>query len=215
MEKKLILNAEKRLPEENVKHLRKQRIIPAVVYWRKQDAISLKLDYSEFLRLYRISWESKIVALNIDGKKIDVLVYDVKKNPISWDFQHIDFFAITKWEKVTTNIPFVFVWTAKASVEGAIIEEQMKEIEIKVLPKDLVDSFEIDLSLLENIWDSIRVEDLKIDREKFEITMDDETAIIVTAAQPAKIVEEEPIDDAVSEGWEEVEEATEDKESNE
>lgn len=194
MEKKLIINAEKRLPEEKVKHLRKERLIPAVVYWKKQEPISIKFDYSEFLKLFRIAWESKIVNLSLGGKNIEVLIYDVVKNPINGEFQHIDLYAITKWEKVTTNIPLVFVWVAKASTEGAIIEEQMKEIEVKVLPKDLVDSIEVDISTLENIGDSIRVSDLKVNRDKFEL-LADENAIIVTAAQPV----EEKIEDSASE----------------
>lgn len=196
MEKKLVLNANVRTPEEKVKHLRNEKIVPWVVYWKKQEPISLKFDYSEFLKLYRIAWESKIVKLDIDWKSIDVLVYEVRKNPINWEFQHVDFYAITKWEKVTTNIPLVFVWTAKATIDGAIIEEHMKEIEVKVLPTDLVDSIEVDITPLENIWDSIRVADLKIDTEKFEILAGPDD-MVIAATKPV----EEKIEDEAPEVW--------------
>lgn len=212
MEKKLILKADKRLPWEKPQQLRKERIIPAVVYWKKQEVMNIKIDYSEFLKLYRVAWESKIVGLSVDWKNIDVLVYEVNKNPISWDFQHVDFFAITKWERVTTKIPLEFVWVAKASIEWAMIEEMFKEIEVRVLPKDLVDSFEVDITPLETVWDSIRISDLNIDREKFEILVD-ENAIVVTAI---KMVEEKIEDDVVSEGTEEAgEEGAETEESEE
>lgn len=196
MEKKLVLNASVRTPEEKVKHLRNEQIVPWVVYWKKQEPISLKFDYSDFLKLYRIAWESKIVKLAIeDWKSIDVLVYEVRKNPINWEFQHVDFYAITKWEKVTTNIPLTFVWTAKATIDWAIIQELMKEIEVKVLPTDLVDFIEVDITSLENIWDSIRVSDLKIDTEKFELLANpDDMVIVATKPVEEKIEDEAPVE---------------------
>lgn len=203
MEKKLMLNAQLRTPEEKVKLLRKQRLIPWVVYWRHQDVISLKVDYSDFLRLFRVAWESKIIDLNVNWKTIEVLVHKVEKTPINWEYEHIDFYAITKGEKVTTNIHLSFVGTAKASMEWAIIEEHLKEIKVKVLPKDLVDSIEVDLEKLEKIGDIIRISDLVIDGEKFEI-LDDADAVIVSANKP----KEEKIEEVVEEATAEATEAT-------
>lgn len=184
MEKKLVLNVQTRTKEEKLNHLRREKMIPGVVYWKKQDPISLKFDYSEFLKLHRIVWESKIFNLTLDWNNIEVLVYNVKYNPINWEFQHIDFYAVVKGQRLVTKIPLVFVWNAKATMDWAIIEEQIKEIEVKVLPKDLIDSIEVDITPLENIWDSIRISDLQIDKEKFEI-LENPDDIVVIAGEPA------------------------------
>ncbi|MDR0771840.1 MAG: hypothetical protein LBF15_02010 [Candidatus Peribacteria bacterium] len=53
MEKKLTLKAQVRTADERARFLREERLIPGVVYGKHQDAISLKVDYSDFLRLFR------------------------------------------------------------------------------------------------------------------------------------------------------------------
>lgn len=66
----------------------------------------------------------------------------------------------------------------------------MHEVEVKCLPKDLVDAFEADLSKLENLGDSIHVKDLFIDMKKFDILSDLE-ASIVSIHLPKGVAEEE------------------------
>jgi large subunit ribosomal protein L25 len=70
---------------------------------------------------------------------------------VTGDFSHIDFYAITRGEKVHTKISLNFTGESLAVKEGNILDEHMKEIEVKCLPKDLVDSFEIDLSRLKEV----------------------------------------------------------------
>lgn len=180
---KIVLNSQKRASEEKVSHLRKSRIVPATVYGTKQEAISIKLGASDALRAFRKAWESQIVTLDVEGKKIDVLFHEVQHAPVSWDINHIDFLAIVAGEAVTTNIPLEFIGESKAKVEeAAILEEVLKQIEVKCLPKDLVNSFEVDLSLIAKTGDNIKVSDLGIDTAKYEIlTLADE--IVVTSSK--------------------------------
>lgn len=188
---KLILKSEIRTNEENLKSLRASKIVPAIVYWHRQEPIKLKIDNSDLLRAYRAAWTNHIISLDVEWKKIDVLVHEVQRAPISWDFLHIDFYAITKWEKVHTQIPLVFVWTSKASVEEwAIIEELLKEVEVKCLPTDLVDNFEVDLSVLEQIWDSIKVSDLKVSSKIEILNWADDTIVIASKPKVEKVEEE-------------------------
>lgn len=185
---KLVLNAQKRDSGENVRDLRQSKVIPAVVYGHKQETISIKLDNSELLRVYRKAWENHVVELDLDGTKIDVLFHEVQKNPVTEDFWHIDFYAVTKWEKVHTHIPLTFVWTPKAKTEhGAIIEDLVKNLEVKCLATDLVDSIEIDLTKLVNIWDTIRVSDLTVKNIEILNATDE---VLVVAWKP-KVHEEE------------------------
>lgn len=185
---KLSLNAQIRDTEEKLSVIRAGKMIPAVVYWKKQESIAIKVEYSEFLKLFRISGESHIITLNIDKTKIDVLVHDVQKDPVKWDFTHLDFLAVTKGEKVHTKIQLTFVGESKAVKEGAILEEHIKEIDVKVLPKDLVDSIEVDLTALVEAGDNLRVSDIAIDSSKFEVLTND-TDIVVSATKLAKVKE--------------------------
>ncbi len=186
---KLKLNASVRMKEEGAKELRESKLVPCVVYWPDQEPISIKVDASDILRAYRKAWESTIMSLEIWKKKLEVIFHAIQKEPVRGNFQHVDFYAITKWKKLHTKIHLNFIWVAAAKKEWAIIEELNKEIEVQCLPTDLVDHFDVDLSLLKNVWDSIKVSDLVIDSNKYEIltNLDD---IVVVAWEPAKIQEE-------------------------
>lgn len=187
--KDLVLNAQKRNSEEKLSEIRASKMVPAVVYGKNKESISIKVDNSDLIKTYRVSGESHIIALNIDGTTVEVLVHDFQKNPVTGDFLHVDFYAITRGEKLTTKIHLTFVGNSKAAADGAIIDEVIKEIEVRTLPKDLVDSFEVDLSELKSAWDLIRVSDLKIDSKKYEI-LNNADDVVVMAIEPQKVEEE-------------------------
>lgn len=187
---KIVLKSQKRESGECVKTLRSSKAVPAVVYGHKQEAISIKLGSSDVLRAYRVAWENHVVELEVDGKKMDVLFHEVQKAPVSWDIIHVDFYAITKGEKVHTHIPLVFVGNSKAkSEEAAVIEELIKQIEVKCVASELVDSIEVDLSLLEKVWDNIKISDLKVS-SSIEIINSKDEVIAVAAKSKAEKTEE-------------------------
>jgi len=168
---KLVLNAEKRNTAEKVKDLRAKRIVPAVVYGKTQESLSIQIDASDLLRMHRKAGESQIINLKIKGIKeeIEVLFHETQFEPVSGDFIHVDFYALTRGEKLNTKIQLNFVGNSEAIKEGCILSENVKELEISCLPKDLVESFDVDLSLLKEAGDVIKLADLGIDTEKYEI----------------------------------------------
>ena len=198
---KLNLDVLVRTGTEKLKDIRSDKMIPWIVYWHKEAPISLKMDYSEFLKTYRKSWGSHLINLKIWNKNLEVLVHQVQKEPATWSFLHIDFYAITKWEVLTTKIHLNFVWECLVVREWAILNEHLKEIEVKCLPKDLVDGFDVDLSTLKKFWDCIRVSDLIINKEKYTI-LNNQDDIVVIATSPAKIEIEVPVIAEATE-WEE------------
>lgn len=207
--KDIKLSANLRDASLKAKELKREKMVPGIVYWKNKENISIQVSSSDLLKTYRKAWESHIISLEVAKEKIEVLVHNFQKHPVTWEFIHIDFYAITRWEKVTTKVALNFEWTAPSSKEWAIIEENLKEIEIKVLPKDLVDSINVDLSKLEKIGDIIRVSDLTIDEKKIEVLTPAED-IVVMASEPKKVViEETTTEEATTE--ETTEEATEEE----
>jgi hypothetical protein len=71
-----------------------------------------------------------------------------------------------------------------------LIQEVIKEIEVSCLPRDLKDHFDVDLSTITAEGDTIKVSDLGIDGEKYDISLNADD-VIVTCSMP-KVVEEEP-----------------------
>lgn len=200
---KLNLVVELRSTTEKLSEIRAAKNIPAVIYGHGAENTIIKMNNSDFLRLFRKSWESHIINISVDSKKIDVLVHDIQREPISGDFLHIDFIIIKKGEAVHTKIAINFLGESPATKEWAIIEEHLKSIEVKCLPKDLVDTFDVDLAQLKELGDSIRVSDLNIS-SKYTILTKPEN-IVVSAAKPKKVVE---IEEAPTEETEIAEDTT-------
>jgi len=201
---KLELNAELRGSEEKLRELRVSRIIPAVVYWGNQESLSIKVDATDLLRTFRKAGESTIITLKVDGKDIDVLFHDTQKEPLSWEFIHIDFYAITRGQKLTTKIHLNFIGNSEAEKEGAIISENVKELEVSCLPKDLVEGFDVDLSLLKKEEDVIKLSDLGIDTEKYEIHyLHSDDAIAVANKSKVETISDEAPESTLPEGAEE------------
>jgi len=203
---KFAISADIRAGEEKTSHLRKSKKVPGVVYGKTQEPISIVLDASEFLKLYRKAGESNIINVKVWKNDLEVLVHQTQKHPVTGDFTHVDFYAITRGETVTTKIHFNFIGESAAAKDGAIVEESMKEVEVKCLPRNLVDHFDVDLSLLAEAGDVIRVADLKLDSEKYELTGHDDD-IIAAASLPRAAVEEDEEGEEAAEGAEETAEA--------
>jgi len=186
--KDLVLKADKRTSEENSRDLRANRIVPAVVYGKTQKALSIKIDASDLLRMYRIAGESHIIVLDIKGEKekIEVLVHQYQREPVSGEFIHMDFYALTRGEKLTTKISLNFIGNSAAVKAGALLNENVKEIEVSCMPRDLVDGFDVDLSALKEMDDVIRLSDLNIDSEKYDIHNLHADDAIAVASKPAK-----------------------------
>lgn len=186
---KIVLKSQTRNASEEVKAIRATKGVPAVVYGHKQEAISIKLGSSDVLKAYRVAWENHVVSLDVDGEKMDVLFHEVQKAPVSGAIIHVDFYAITKWEKVHTHIPLTFVWISKAKTdEGAIIEEVLKQVEVKCLPTDLVASFEVDLAKLEKTGDNIKVSDISIS-DKYEVLTSQDEVVAVAAKAKVEVID--------------------------
>ncbi|MFC1797899.1 50S ribosomal protein L25 [Patescibacteria group bacterium] len=105
----LDLNAQIRTTEEKLSEVRASKMVPAVVYGKHQEPIMLKMDNSEFLRTFRKSGESSIINLKAGKTELEVLVHEIQREPVSGEFLHIDFLALTRGEKVHTKIAFSFV----------------------------------------------------------------------------------------------------------
>lgn len=186
---KLVLKSQKKDSSETAKVLRRSKIVPGVVYGQKQAAINIKLDASEVLKSFRVAGENRVVSLDVDGKKIDVLYHEVQKSPVTDEIIHVDFYAITAGEKIHTNIPLVFVGVSKAKVEeSAIIEEVLKSLEVKCYVNDLIEKIEVDLGKLEKVWDNIKVSDLGLS-DKYEILSSLDEVVAIAAKSREEVVD--------------------------
>jgi len=180
--------------------LRGKDSIPAVLYGRETDNILLQLNLKEFEKVYKEAGESTLLTLEVDKKKIPVLIHEFQKDPVSDKFIHVDFYKPSLTEKVEATVPLVFVGESEAvkGLSGTLIKN-IDELLVKALPQDLPHEFKVDISKLNTFEDSILVKDLTIS-PNVEI-MKDKNEIVALVQPPTKVEEEleKPIEEKVEE----------------
>lgn len=139
-------------------------ILPAVIYGNKLETESLKLNYNEFFKVFTEAGESNLINLSIDGKEnIPVLVKAIQKHPVKEHLLHVDLFRVNMEEKVKVLIPLEFIneEDSKALKDlGGVFISSITELNAECLPKDLVDHIKVDISVLNELGDSIYLNDL-------------------------------------------------------
>jgi large subunit ribosomal protein L25 len=166
MAKILDLDAKTRTAVGNgaVRRLRKAGSIPAVIYGKKHDSKTLEVDAKTFSRLVAHSASDNIlVNLKIEGESADslALVQEVQHDYLKGGVLHIDFHAVAADEDIHANVPILLTGVDAAEKKGGKLEFILHALEVHCLPKDLPESFEVDVEPL-NIGDSIHVSDLKL-----------------------------------------------------
>lgn len=198
------LNAQIReISGRKVKKLRADGIIPANVYGKSIKSTSLQLDTKEFVNVYKETGETGLIDLIVDGKVRPVLVHDVQVNPVTDKYIHVDFFQVNLKEKVKSQVPLELVGISPAEKSGiGTVVQILDEIEVEALPADLPEKFEIDISILTDVDQSITVGDIKAIKDVDVLTSKD--ILIVKVEQ----LREEEVNEVV-----EVEVATDEKDT--
>lgn len=186
--------------KENLKALRKDDYIPAVLYGPNLENQLLKVKSKEFNEIFKKVGENILFRLLVDKNEYLVLIHDIQKDPLTDKVIHIDFFQPSLKEKIEVAVPLVFEGVAPAVKElGGTLVKDISEVEIRALPQELIHEIKVDISSLKTFDDRIRVKDLKVPKN-IEILRDPEE-IVALVVEPEKVEEEleKPIEEKIEE----------------
>lgn len=144
--------------------LRKQGLIPAVMYGPGGESAILCCALGEFERTYRSAGESSLIQLSVDDNEpINTLIHEVQYDPVVNRPIHVDFYRVNMSEKLTAHIPLIFAGESRAVKEqGGILVKNIDELEVRCLPGDLVPEIEVSLSPLTELESSVTVGDISL-----------------------------------------------------
>lgn len=180
---------------KKVKSLRREGLIPAVLYGHETAPIPLQVEERELNRVLAQAGEHRLIALKIGRarKRHMALTREVQWDVIAGKPIHVDFYAVVMTEKITTAVPLVLGGEAPAADRaGVILLQGLDEVEIECLPGDLPEAIEVDLSGLEEVDQAIYVKDLQVPRA-VEILTDGEEIVVKVGWAAAEEVEEEVV----------------------
>jgi len=140
-----------------------QKKIPAVIYGHGRATQTLVVDALALEKaLTGIEPASTLIELSVDGKTTRTLIREIQRHPLRPDIIHVDFYEIKSGEKLTLKVPVHLVGTPDGVRNaGGVLDQVTREVEIEVLPENIPDHVELDVTTLK-IGDSLHVRDLSI-----------------------------------------------------
>ena len=185
--------------------LRSEGLIPAILYGGKDANQNISVQKKEIKNLVNSeTFLSKVLELDIDGKKEKVIPRDVAYNVVSEEPIHIDFMRIVAGKKIILEIPVKFINhpDSPGLKRGGVLNIVRRKIELKCPAEKIPNEIVIDLTGTD-IGTSIKISSVKLE-ENVVPTITDRDFVIATVASPTVIKEpEKPTEgDVAAEGAE-------------
>lgn len=197
--KKHSLNANKRdIKASKPAVLRREGSVPATVYGKKVESVSLSMKLSDFIPVYDEAKETGLIELHVGGSVHPVLIHHVQRDPVKDIILHVEFHQVDLKEKVHANIPLVFVGEAPAVEQKlGVVLSLLSEVEVEALPTDLPEKLDVDISHLSAVDEELKVSDIQIPSSVTLLT--DGTVVVAKIGElVSKAAEEQAAADAAA-----------------
>jgi large subunit ribosomal protein L25 len=177
---------------KKVAQLRRDGVLPGVVFGGHKDSAPVQTDLRAFERSYRRWGNTTLLSLEgLDGDAIPALIHGVARDTMTGRLLHVDLQRVSLTEKTQAEVPLHFIHESPAvKTLGAVLVHARNHVQVEAFPQDMPHAIEVDLSPLAEIDDAIFVRDLVVDKTIVEI-IDDGDDLVVKAV-PVHI-EAEPV----------------------
>jgi len=153
---------ERTVTGKKVATLRKQGIVPSVVYGGEMEPISTQSSAVETTKVAHVAGKHSPVDLVINGKKHLAIIKSIDIDPVKHVLRHIAFHTISRNDKIVTEVPIVLVGVGESAAEraGLIVLQAIEHLEIRALPANLPEALEMSIIDLVTDEDKLTVGDI-------------------------------------------------------
>ena len=185
--------------------LRSEGLIPAILYGGKDANQNISVQKKDLKNLINSdTFLSKVLELDIDGKKEKVIPRDVAFHVVSEEPIHIDFMRIVAGKKIILEIPVKFINhpDSPGLKRGGVLNIVRRKVELKCPAESIPNEIIVDLAGTD-IGTSIKISSVKLE-ENVVPAITDRDFVIATVASPTVMKEpEKPVEgEAATEGVE-------------
>lgn len=171
--------------------LRRQGLVPGVLYGRDVGNVPVVVNLRELKKLLDKEGERALVKVQLErngnSKEYMALIREVQRHPIKRDLVHIDFYQVPAGEEISTTVPVVLEGEPVGVKAGGVLQHGVLEVEVECLPADLPEAIFADVSGLD-IGDHLTVADLKPPQG---VKILSEPTTLIAAVVATRAVEEE------------------------
>lgn len=182
-----------RVGKGSSRELRRNGLIPAVIYGDKQAPLSIALSTKEVTqRIHAGGFKTTVATIDVNGEKIKVLPKDFQLDPVRDFTMHVDFLRVSGNTHVVVEVPVHFVNEEKSPgiKVGGVLNIVRHEVELHALAGDIPEFLTADLSGLK-VGDGIHISHIKLPKGTSPVISDRDFTIATIAAPAAGVKEEE------------------------
>ena len=182
-----------RVGKGSSRELRRNGLIPAVIYGDKQAPIAISLNTNEVTkRIHAGGFMTTVATIDVNGEKIKVLPKDYQLDPVRDFTMHVDFLRVSGDTHVVVEVPVHFVNEEKSPgiKVGGVLNIVRHAVELHALAGDIPEFLTADLSGLK-VGDGIHISHIKLPKGTSPVITDRDFTIATIATPAAGVREEE------------------------
>ena len=182
------LKIEKRKENSKPRALRREGLIPATIYGPElENAIDIQVNGKDFKKVSFKDYKH-LIELKDNETLHETLIRNIQKDFVTGEILNIEFYKVKSGNKLNTKVALRFVGDSPAAKMGCDIVTQFTEMNVRCLPRDIPEDFEIDISVLKKPADMINFGDLNLG-DKLELLDPSGEIIVKVVAKRGAITE--------------------------
>ncbi|HCL65020.1 MAG TPA: 50S ribosomal protein L25 [Rhizobium sp.] len=183
--------ARERVGKGSSRELRRNGLIPAVIYGDKQAPIAISLDTNAVTkRIHAGGFMTTVATIDLNSEKIKVLPKDYQLDPVRDFTMHVDFLRVSANSKVVVQVPVHFVNEDKSAVKiGGVLNIVRHEVELHCPAGAIPEFITVDLAG-HKIGDSLHISHVKLPSGVTPVITDRDFTIATIVAPAGGLAEE-------------------------
>jgi large subunit ribosomal protein L25 len=181
--------------KNDARRARRDGMVPVTVYGGGGETVAAVAPLRDLAAILRSeSGRNTIFTIEVDGiGASEVMFHDRQIDPIKGRLMHADLTRLVKGQKIEVTVPLHLTGESIGVKEKqGVLEQIIREIEIKCDPRDIPDAFEVDVSNLD-VHDLLHVSDIPV-AQGIEILTDAEQVIATIGIVKEEVVPVVPVE---------------------
>ncbi len=182
-----------RVGKGSSRELRRNGLIPAVIYGDKQAPLSIAISTKEVTqRIHAGGFKTTVATIDVNGEKIKVLPKDYQLDPVRDFTMHVDFLRVSGNTHVVVEVPVHFVNEEKSPgiKAGGVLNIVRHAVELHALAGDIPEFLTADLAGLK-VGEGIHISHVKLPKGTSPVISDRDFTIATIAVPAAGVKAEE------------------------
>jgi large subunit ribosomal protein L25 len=184
--------------KNEMRRLRAEGRVPAVLYGAGRETLPLSVNLRQLRSLLRTG-QNEIFELRVQGgESTPAMIVETQREPVKWALLHLDFHRIAMDRKLEVSVAVALSGEpAGVKLQGGILEQVLREVEIECLPLDIPARITVDVASLA-LGQSIRIQDLQAQMGERVQFLQDPHSVVCHVVTPRAVEEEKPAEEVAA-----------------